>query len=71
MPSYTNILVENLHNYFDDMLNYVIDNAISEKRIKTIDEAVLNAEFEYQIILKNIEKIGDSDISIDNFRSLL
>lgn len=71
MPSYTNILVENLHNYFDDMLNYVIDNAISEKRIKTIEEGVLNAEIEYQILMKNIESIGDADITINNYQTLI
>ena len=71
MPSYTNILVENLHNYFDDMLNYIIDSAISGKRIKTIEDAILNADIDYQIILKNIDSIGESKVSINNFRAVI
>jgi hypothetical protein len=71
MPTYTNILVENLHNYFDDFLNYIIDSAIKEKRIKTINEAILNAEIDCNNLTKNIVAIGDSTISLDNYKSAL
>lgn len=71
MPTYTNILVENLHNYFDDFLNYIIDSAIKEKRIKTINEAILNAEIDCNNLAKNIVAIGDSTISLDNYKSAL
>ena len=71
MPTYTNILVENLHNYFDDFLNYIIDNAIKEKRIKTINEAILNAEIDCNSLTKNINAIGDNAISLDNYKSAL
>lgn len=71
MPSYTNILVENLHNYFDDFLNYIIDNAIAEKRIKTINEAILNCEIDCGTLLKNIDKIGDNSITLTNYKSVI
>lgn len=71
MPTYTNILVENLHNYFDDFLNYIIDNAIREKRIRTINEAILNAEIECKILSTNILSIGDTNILLDNFKKII
>jgi hypothetical protein len=71
MPSYTNILVENLHNYFDDFLNYIIDNAIKEKRIRTINEAILNAEIDCNNLTNNINSIGDNPITLDNFKLIL
>ncbi len=71
MPSYTNILVENLHNYFDDFLNYIIDNAIREKRIRTINEAILNAEIDCNTLIKNINSIGDNPITLDNYKTIL
>ncbi|WP_029270734.1 hypothetical protein [Flavobacterium sp. KJJ] len=71
MPSYTNILVENLHNYFDDFLNYVIDNAIRDKRIRTINEAILNAEIDVNTLINNIKSIGDNAITLDNYKKIL
>ncbi|MBL7891104.1 MAG: hypothetical protein JNL63_00630 [Bacteroidia bacterium] len=71
MPSYTNLLVENLHNYFDDFLNYIIDSAIKEKRIKTINEAILNAQIDCNTQTKNILSIGDNAITLDNYKSVL
>jgi hypothetical protein len=71
MPPYTNILVENLHNYFDDFLNYIIDNAIKEKRIKTINEAILNAEIDCNTRTKNILSIGENPITLDNYKLII
>lgn len=70
-PMYSNILVENLHNYFDDFLNYIIDNAISEKRIKTINEAILNCEIDCNILQTNISAISDAPITLENFKRVL
>ncbi len=71
VPSYTNILVENLHNYFDDFLNYIIDNAIKEKRIRTISNAILTAEIDCESLRKNINSIDDAEITLDNYSSVL
>jgi hypothetical protein len=71
MPSYTNILVENLHNYFDDFLNYIIDNAIKEKRIRTVNEAILNAEVDCNSLIKNIKLIGENQITLENYKTIL
>jgi len=71
MPSYTNILVENLHNYFDDFLNSIIDNSIKEKRIQTITQAILDAEIECDNLKKKINAIDANDITLDNYSMVL
>ena len=54
-PSYTNILVENLHNYFDNFLNCTIDLAINEKKVKTITQSILEADFKYKNLIVYID----------------
>jgi hypothetical protein len=71
MPSYTNILVENLHNYFDNFLNYIIDIAISENRIQAIDEAIIDCEIQYDNLIASLDKIGETPINLNNFKSIL
>lgn len=71
VPSYTNILVENLHNYFDDFLNYIIDNAIKDKRIKTISDAILTAEIDCECLRKNINTIHEAETELDNYATVL
>lgn len=71
MPSYTNILVENLHNYFDDFLNYIIDCATKEKRVKTITQAIMDAEIECENLRKSIEVLTNTEINLDNYSSVL
>ncbi len=71
MPSYTNLLVENLHNYFDDFLNYLIDHSITEKRLKTMDEAILNCKIECNILEKKLKDIGDNTISKSSVKNII
>ncbi|WP_418124027.1 hypothetical protein ACNFU2_05275 [Chryseobacterium sp. PTM-20240506] len=67
-PSYVNLLVEHLHNYFDDMLNYIIDKGISEKRITTINEAILDCQLKNKTMLEKIKLLKDSDIDLTNYK---
>jgi len=69
MPSYGNILVENVHNYFDNLINYVIDNA-REKNIKSIKEGIISCEIELENLLNTIESIGDNEINLTNYKFL-
>lgn len=69
MPSYGNILVENIHNYFDNLINYVIDNA-KEKNIKSIKEGIIACELEFENFMNNISLIGDNEINLSNYKSI-
>lgn len=71
MPSYANVLVENLHNYFDDFLNYIIDSAIEEKRIKTINEAIINAEIDCSLVMNELKSLESSSITLENYKKVL
>lgn len=71
MPSYTNILVENLHNYFDDLLNYVIDNSIAEKRIKSINEAIIDCNIYSSRLFTVLDKMKNDEISLANYKNII
>ena len=67
MPSYTNILVENLHNYYDNMVNYIFD-AASNNEIQYIKEGVVACDIGLKVLLNNIDEIGEDEISLANFK---
>lgn len=69
MPSYGNILVENVHNYFDNLINYFIDNA-REKNLKSIKESIMASEIELDSLIHSIERIRDNEINLDNYKFL-
>lgn len=70
-PTYTNILIENLHNYFDNFVNTIIDMSINEKKIETINEGVL----EFNIRVKNhMDYLTDNKehaTTLDNFKKVI
>ena len=66
-PSYTNILVENLHNYFDNFLNCTIDLAINEKKVKTITQSILEADFKYKNLIVYIDSQKDKSTDLKNY----
>lgn len=70
-PSYTNLLVENLHNYLDDFLNYIIDKATSERRIRTIKDALLSGEIDCENLLKKVSRLNASKIGLVNYKEIL
>jgi len=71
MPSYTNLLIENLHNYFDIFLNLVIDDAIKFKRVKTVEQSILEMRFKHELILKNLSKCKKSAITLETYKDIL
>lgn len=44
---------------------------IKEKRIKTVNEAILDVEIKCSLLMNNIKSIGDNPITLDNFKSIL
>jgi hypothetical protein len=71
IPSYANILVENLHNYFDDLVNYIIDTAISESTIKSIKEGIVSGDIHLKESLKTLDKLGESEITLENYKQII
>jgi hypothetical protein len=71
LPTYTNILVENLHNYFDSFLETFINKAISERKIRTIDQGILELDFQVRNHFETLEKNKDNTTNLDNFKSIL
>src|SRR5690606_9153820 len=71
LPSYTNILIENLHNYFDSFLETLINKAITEKTIRTINQGVIELDFAVKNHFDTLDKHKDEDTTLDNFKSIL
>ncbi|MES2276832.1 MAG: hypothetical protein V4592_12470 [Bacteroidota bacterium] len=71
MPAYTNLLIENLHNYFDTFLNMVIDDAIKYKRAKTVEQAILEMNFKANLLTKNLEKHKKASMTLDTYKYIL
>lgn len=71
MPSYTNILVENLHNYFDNILNSIIDAATNEKRLRTLREAILDAEIDYENTVRLLTELVDKKIDLKIYKKFV
>lgn len=70
-PSYTNILVENFHNYFDNFMNIIIDTAIEEKKIKTINQGIMDIEFKVKNHIETLEKHKSSPTTLANYKEIL
>jgi hypothetical protein len=71
MPPYTNILVENLHNYLDNMVNYIIDTTISKSTIRSIDEGVIDCDLELKQLVFALNQVGEDEITLTNFKQFL
>lgn len=68
IPSYSNILVENLHNYFDNMVNYIIDSTISKETIRSIKEGIVSCDIELKDINYTLTDLKDSEITLNNYK---
>lgn len=71
LPSYTNILIENLHNYFDSFLETLINKAISERTIRTVNQGVIELDFLVRNHFDTLEKFKDEETTLENFKSIL
>lgn len=71
MPSYTNILVENLHNYYDNMVNYIIDSASENKNIRSIKEGAISCDIDLNVLLDSFDKIGEKEINLENYKMIV
>lgn len=71
MPSYTNILVENLHDYFDNFINTIIDLAISERRIKNISQGVLEIDFKFKNHIEALDLCKNEPTLLVNYKKII
>lgn len=71
IPSFTENLAENLHNYVDSFLKRIIDFSLENKRINSIEQACLEMEMLVSKYMKNIEKNKDVTITKENIDSIL
>ncbi|WP_282032673.1 hypothetical protein [Winogradskyella eximia] len=71
VPSFTENLTENLHNYVDSFLKRIIDFSLENKRVNSIEQACLEMELLVSRYLKNIEANKDETITKENIESIL
>lgn len=69
-PSYTSILIENLHTYFDTFVRKLIALSV-DKKIDTIDQGILEVqmvvEYQYSLLIKHQKE----PLTKDNFKEAL
>lgn len=71
VPSFTENLTENLHNYVDSFLKRIVDFSLENKRVNSIEQACLEMELLVSKYLKNIETNNDETITKENIESIL
>ena len=69
-PSFTPILIENLHSYIDIFINKILDLSINEK-INSIEQGVLELEVSLQFQIQLLKKHRGENLNITNFREAL
>lgn len=69
-PSYTSILIENLHTYLDLFLNKLIDLSIN-KKTSTIEQAVFETQISLQFQLSLLKKHRGEQLTINNFKEAI
>lgn len=57
-PSYTELLIENLHDYLDSVMNGLMKLAARDHTINTIEQGFKLAEINYKAYLDNLKKKG-------------
>lgn len=69
-PSYTSILIENLHNYLDILLKKIVD--LSEnKKINTIEHAIFETKSLMEFQMRLLHKHKGEKLTEDNFKEAL
>jgi len=69
-PSYTIILIENLHIYLDLFLKKIIDLA-TIKKINTIEQGILEVQISREFQIDLLKKHKDENLTIENFKEVL
>lgn len=70
-PSYTGILVENLHNYVDTFLNKILSLVLDGKQIDSIEQGIQEVKLlvdRHKSILKNKKS---TIVDLENYRELI
>jgi hypothetical protein len=70
-PSYTNILTENVHNYFDNFLNYILNVASTEKNMNSIKGGIVVCTISLNEIMRKLDSIGPKPITLDDVKKLI
>ncbi|HGG8837569.1 TPA: hypothetical protein ACJJXM_003801, partial [Enterobacter hormaechei subsp. xiangfangensis] len=69
LPSYTSILIENLHDYLDVVIGTLIELNISQRRISTISQGFKMMEIRYSSYRRKLE-VKNLQFKEDNIDSL-
>jgi hypothetical protein len=69
-PSFTPILIENLHSYIDLFINKILDLSTNEK-INSIEQGVLELDVSLQFQIQLLKKHRGENLNITNFREAL
>lgn len=69
-PSYTSILIENLHTYLDLFINRIIDLSTS-KLINTIEQGVFETQVALKFQLELLNKHQGENLNEENFKEAL
>ena len=69
-PTYTQILIEHLHNYLDIFIKKLIELG-SEERISTIEQGILEISTILEYHNNLLDQHQDEDLTIDNFKETL
>lgn len=69
-PSYTPILIENLHSYIDLFLNRLISISI-EKKIQTIEDCILEIQIQVDYQNSLLNKHKGEKLTLDNLKDVL
>lgn len=67
VPSYVSTLIENGHDYLDQVLFYVMRMSCGEYRVKTLDQAFELAKIRYLRFKKQLADVGQFDQSNTHF----
>jgi len=69
-PTYTQILIEHLHNYLDVFIKKIIELG-SEKQIGTIEQVIFEIKTTLDYHNNLLDKHQEEDLTIDNFKESL
>lgn len=69
-PSFTNILIENTHDYLDIIMKTTITLSTNNKKVSTIQQAFLYANIQYSALTKWLSK-KNSKLSNDNICQII
>lgn len=69
-PSFTNILIENTHDYLDTIMKTTIKLSTHNKKISSIQQAFMYSNIQYSALIKWLSK-KDTEFSDDNINRII